>query len=481
MVLRVWPRSALWLDEAQSVSIASEPLTSIPDVLRVDGAPPLYYMVLHVWMELFGSGDNAVRSLSIALSLAAIALAAVAAGRLCGRRAALVAAVVIAANPFAIRYASETRMYALVAVEVLIGVLLVDAALRAPRLPTLGGLALTTAALLYTHYWAMYLVFVTLCALGVRAWRGAQPRRPASATVVAMLVGLALWAPWLPTLAFQSEHTATPWTQPPGVRTLWRLVDLGTNGDGVLRHVLGVALFLLSAAAIAAARRRSGGRFALSPRAIGITAAATVVVAIVGAAISGSAYSSRYATVVFPLVVLAATAGIVTLPRRLQASAVAVVVAVGVSLAITEIRSDRTTAATTVPLLVAAAQPGDVVVYCPDQLGPAASRLIDQLGPSTIRQEVFPPGSTPQRVDWIDYRARHDAADGAAFVDALDAGGTTIWMIWSGTYPATQEACLRLFTALSSERPGGEQVAADDPSVSDHGALWRFDPPGVSR
>ena len=48
--LRFWAPTPLWLDETLSVNIARLPLTQIPRALAHDGAPPLYYVLLHVWM-----------------------------------------------------------------------------------------------------------------------------------------------------------------------------------------------------------------------------------------------------------------------------------------------------------------------------------------------------------------------------------------------------------------------------------------------
>ncbi len=107
VVLRFLTSSALWLDEAQSVSFAKLPLSQIPDALRQDGAPPLYYMLLHVWMAVFGDRDIAIRALSGVCSIAAIAVVAVAVDSFAGRRAAAFTVVVLATNPFAIRYATE--------------------------------------------------------------------------------------------------------------------------------------------------------------------------------------------------------------------------------------------------------------------------------------------------------------------------------------------------------------------------------------
>jgi len=69
-----WPRPAIWLDEAQNVAIARRSSTGIVDGLRVDVAPPLYYVLLHAWMRVLGTGDVAVRSLSIATAFAAVAV-----------------------------------------------------------------------------------------------------------------------------------------------------------------------------------------------------------------------------------------------------------------------------------------------------------------------------------------------------------------------------------------------------------------------
>ena len=45
VIARFVTTSPLWLDEALSVNIASLPLGDIPDALRQDGHPPLYYLV----------------------------------------------------------------------------------------------------------------------------------------------------------------------------------------------------------------------------------------------------------------------------------------------------------------------------------------------------------------------------------------------------------------------------------------------------
>ena len=102
-----------WIDEGLSVGIADRPLSDIPAALRLDGSPPLYYALLHVWMSVFGSTEEATHALSLVCAVLAVPAAWWAARGLFGETAGLIAALLAATNPFLTHYAQETRMYAL--------------------------------------------------------------------------------------------------------------------------------------------------------------------------------------------------------------------------------------------------------------------------------------------------------------------------------------------------------------------------------
>src|SRR5947209_2309485 len=53
----------LWIDEAITTGISGHALGSIPGILRHDGNPPLYYLLLHFWMRAFGSSESATHTL----------------------------------------------------------------------------------------------------------------------------------------------------------------------------------------------------------------------------------------------------------------------------------------------------------------------------------------------------------------------------------------------------------------------------------
>src|SRR5579884_3491295 len=102
-----------WMDEAITTGIASHSLSAIPGILRHDGSPPLFYLLLHFWIRLFGPGETATHSLPLLFGLLTIPAGMWAGWSLFGRRAGMYAAVLFAFSTFLTQYAQETRMYEL--------------------------------------------------------------------------------------------------------------------------------------------------------------------------------------------------------------------------------------------------------------------------------------------------------------------------------------------------------------------------------
>src|SRR4051812_6025951 len=117
-----------WMDEAITTGIASHPLSAIPGLLRHDGSPPLYYFLLHFWIQAFGASETATHWLSLLFGLLTIPVGFWAGNSLVGRRTGLYAATLFAFSPFLTQYAGETRMYELMG---LLGILATAAYIHA--------------------------------------------------------------------------------------------------------------------------------------------------------------------------------------------------------------------------------------------------------------------------------------------------------------------------------------------------------------
>ena len=228
----------MWLDEAQSVAIAKLPLhghgPTLIDGLRQDGSPPLYYLMLHGWITLFGSSAEAVRLLSAIIGLLAVPPLYVLARRVVGTRAARVTVVFYIASPFAIRFASETRMYSLVLLLSVLFGLALERTLRRPSWQSVVSMAITTGLLALTHYWTLYLLLTVGIWVVVRSVRGsAEHRRPARLAVLGLLGGFIVFLPWLSNFRYQSQHTGTPWGDPASLAAVVHAYGEWAGGSSV--------------------------------------------------------------------------------------------------------------------------------------------------------------------------------------------------------------------------------------------------------
>ncbi len=145
-----------WSDEAVAVGVASHPLGAIPGILRQQGSAPLYYLLLHIWINLFGSSESATHALSLAFGLLSIPIAMWAGWSLAGRRAGMYAAILFTFCAFLTEYAQETQAYELLALLGLIAIASYLHALIYRRRIYLIPLAITLALMLYTSFWAIF-------------------------------------------------------------------------------------------------------------------------------------------------------------------------------------------------------------------------------------------------------------------------------------------------------------------------------------
>jgi uncharacterized membrane protein len=484
IVLRFRTTSSLWLDEALTVDISRLPLHKIPAALKRDGAPPAYYVLLHFWMRLFGDSDAATRSLSGVLSVITLPVAWLAARRLAGRTAAWVVVVLLASAPFAVYYATEARMYSLVILLTACGMLALHKVLEAPKPGNLVALAAVAAGLLYSQYWSLYLVVVVGLWLAGCLWTTARRQgvrtvlhTPGFAALAAVGAGCLAFVPWLPTFFYQSVHTGTPWAKPANFSAVITAVTGFTDNQASLFNVVTnqgrfLALVYVTMAALAlfgVARTRHIIDLDLHTvprsRGLSIVIVGTLFSAIAGGLLSGSAFSSRYAAVVFlPLLVLVALGTTRLLSPRVRLAVVALAVLAGAVAGVQNITTQRTQAPNITAVINASAKPGDVVAYCPDQLGPSVYRLINHAGQYSMF--TFPRRSAPQFVDWVDYLDAVNAGTPSSFASFLlhQAGGHHIWLVWQTGYQGYGAKCSQIAAdLLHTPNVGGHNWALDHP------------------
>lgn len=110
---------SLWLDEAASVIIASQPLKVLIPSLAGDFHPPLYYLMLKPWLSIVGQNETLLRlpgiligTLTVPALFLLVKTIFIPEKKLKFELAHL-AALLLALNPLHIYYSQELRMYSL--------------------------------------------------------------------------------------------------------------------------------------------------------------------------------------------------------------------------------------------------------------------------------------------------------------------------------------------------------------------------------
>jgi len=235
-------------------------LASMQVVVNGERSPPLYYALIWVWSRVWGTGAVDLRSLSAILGTLTVVAAYLAGRELASRRAGLIAAALVALNPYLIWYSQEARSYAALVAFGAFALYFFARSLRRPTGRALAGWAAMSALALCSHYFAVFPILgegAILLASSARR-RGALP-----ASLAVAAVGIAL----LPLAVIQeSGGRGNGFTQIPVAQRAETAVVkyVGTEGPapqaGILSTtpgqreaaVFGVALFAVAIVLVAA-------------------------------------------------------------------------------------------------------------------------------------------------------------------------------------------------------------------------------------
>ena len=237
---------SFWNDEGNSARIAERSVDLIIEGAAGDIHPPGYYLLLAGWRRVFGQSEFALRSLSAVAGLAMVAVTGLLGRHLLGPRVGLAAAALSAVSPFAVYYAQEARMYALLgalsaastyaAVRLWEG-LTGDGQDGGARLAVLGCYAVTNAAGLYTHYAFGFVVIAHNVFFGLR-WLAALRRgrvgwRTLGLWSAAQLGAGLLYLPWVPTTldAMGWSSAETSYGLASAVWDVMRVLTVGTTAS----------------------------------------------------------------------------------------------------------------------------------------------------------------------------------------------------------------------------------------------------------
>jgi hypothetical protein len=195
--------NSLFGDELSTYSIVTGhgpgQILHLLDGHSVDLTPPLYFELTWLVSRL-GRGPELLRAVSLLAGLAAIPLTYELGVLTVGRRTALAGSLLVALSPFLIFFSTEARAYALLMALALASTVALLRGLQSNRLGWWVAYAALSAAAMYCHYTAVFVLAVQLI------WALVTHRARARALLGANLAAALAFAPWLPVLA-KNRHS----------------------------------------------------------------------------------------------------------------------------------------------------------------------------------------------------------------------------------------------------------------------------------
>ena len=283
---------SLWYDEAVSIQLATKDLVGLTQHTAGDIHPPLYYYLLHFWIEAAGSSEFSAAFLSLIFGILLIAGCFRLGTDLYDRRVGLLAAFLVAVSPFNLWYSQEIRMYTLGAFLGLVSLYclmkMVGLTSRdgqgqpvSAGAPSDGGggawkffigYVLFAAAGLYAlYYFAFLLIFENLFVFGWWVVARRARRHPPLLLrrwVLAQVLVVVLYLPWLPVALRQAlDPPVPPWRGFTGLGAVvlesWTALSLGQSVDPESLLVWPVLSFMFALYLLGVRGAVSGHRGAL--------------------------------------------------------------------------------------------------------------------------------------------------------------------------------------------------------------------------
>ena len=225
-----WPTlvgASAYFDEGYSAYLARFNPFSTSFYTAFDVHPPLYYVVLHFWQSIVGTGVEQLRFLTIIFAWVAVLFVFLTVRRWFGRRAAILATFLIVLSPLFIRYGTAMRMYTMMLATAFSATYVLLRATTSKDKRWWRWYTALVAIGMWTNY---FMAFVWL-AHAVWLWRNYRHDKTLFAKIKKAYFWAVIWyLPWLPILALRYAVVQAYgfWIPPVSIETLASTVTEST-------------------------------------------------------------------------------------------------------------------------------------------------------------------------------------------------------------------------------------------------------------
>lgn len=235
---------SLWLDEAVSVKYAELNIYRI--LLLREQTPPLYNVILHVWVRLFGISEFSIRFPSAVFGCFSLFLMYKIGSHLFDRDAGILSALLMAFSVFHIQSSQEARTYSLSVLLTLLSMYFFIKLLNKKSRRTFIKYGLSSTLLIYSHVYGLFIIIAQNIYFFIMFLLSKESRKVDVRewfSIQSLLV--LLFSPWILIFIRQVAHIQKDfWIETPQISTIISSFKTYSSGsESLLFLFLAVLLF----------------------------------------------------------------------------------------------------------------------------------------------------------------------------------------------------------------------------------------------
>jgi uncharacterized membrane protein len=214
---------SVWFDEGYTIIIIHKPFHNMINLIRVDAHPPLYYLILRLWVSLVGDDVWKMRLLSTIFLGLTILISLLMLRTLTNEKTALKLIPFMIFSPILLRYGYEIRMYSLLVFLSVLGTYMLVLAVKNSINVSKSNHRSLKSILYDNRYWITYSIIV---ALGMYTQYIIATVWIAHVVILIILtvknkiriiqwvwtyaLSIIIFMPWISTMLWQIEHPVIP-------------------------------------------------------------------------------------------------------------------------------------------------------------------------------------------------------------------------------------------------------------------------------
>jgi mannosyltransferase len=189
---------SLWIDEGTSIQLARSSIPQIIENRSHSVNPPLYFIILHYWVRLFGESELLIRLPSAIFGSLALLMIYKLGELIFDNRVGTLSCLLVAISVFHIGYSQEARGYSLMMLMALVSMYFFVRLLERKGFAFLVGYVFSSSLLMYTHFYGLLIIlaqniyFITMIILS-----NDEHELDLKTWILAQSMLLILYIPWI--------------------------------------------------------------------------------------------------------------------------------------------------------------------------------------------------------------------------------------------------------------------------------------------